>query len=355
MKVPLIRSLFGPKPVSGALSIVNRAQYFRLLGFAIDSMVTNLTQGVNTLARYGLRDTLTGYIKLASDPKTWAMVKDEQLTKEFESFVQGPSDVWTKGLSWLEKGALKPFSVAEFVNRGAAFAAGIESARRKGLSFEESIRIGRGKVSDLLIEHKGAEGRKAFYSSEALEHARSGVLRTQFGYSPTEASPMFSTPTGRALLQFWTYPTQQGAVFWDNVVRAPLPSYRGAKTARQAMSEAPFLRHLALLGMMTFGAQQIAQLFGLDVRNVFSFWGIFPQGFGPNAEFVHDLWGTATGDWASRQRIKQDYGHAIPIRGPRKFIKYGPAGLLPVRPYEPPGSRSVNRDVRRAVDRGVSQ
>lgn len=337
LNVPILWRLFKPSLVSRATRSLSQIQYVRLLGFAVDSALTNVSQGVNTAAEYGLRDTFVGYLRLA-DPRLWKELHQEKLLGEFRQIFSGPVAPWEHPLNVIEKAALFPFSIAEFINRGAAFAAGLQSARRLGLSFERAQQVGMGKVSDYLLENPvkkhgvfdrflGApEAAGAFSTSLALTHARAGVLRTQFGYSAAESSPVMRTPIARFAYQFWNYPTRQAAFLFG-----------GAANAMRSGEHMQFARFLALLGATVTAPMWGPALTGQDLKGFWSVWSLFPRDFGPNAKLAYYLFKSIPpfeDKDAQRQLQRQLYLKGGGFRFFDKVARYGDSAVLPFRPIE---------------------
>jgi hypothetical protein len=323
LRIPIIRGLFRGRAATRLTTGLLRLQYFRLLGLSIRSTVTNLTQGMNTLAQTGLRNTMTGYLRLMTDPKLWKQMGEEHLMQEFKGFYVGTEPFFAKPLSQVEQLFLRPFQWAEFVNRGAAFAAGMAEGKRAGMSSEMSIRLGHGEVRRYLSRVRPDETQRAFYTSAQLEHARRTVLQTQFGYNPVESSPMFGTPSGRLLFQFWNFPTQHASFFLDGLA------------AREKLFTLPWFRMLALLGFTVYGGKTLANQFGWDVSNLWSFWGVAPSGFGPNYQAAMDLWAASGGDVQAQRKLPRH----IRLRAWDLVDKPFPHSVLPGKPLKKPSGR----------------
>lgn len=344
LNVPVLWRLFKPNLATRSISALTRIQYFRLLGLAVDSALTNITQGVNTLAQFGLRDTLKGYVRLL-DPRFWKELHQEKLLGEYKQMFTGPIAPWEHPLNVIERVALSPFTFAEFVNRGAAFAAGLSAAKRSGMSFERSQQMGLGAVSRYLMQNPvtpsgildrmfGApEASKIFYTSPGLTSARGGVLKTQFGYSPAESAPTLRTPSGRFLFQFWNYPTRQSAMIW-----------RGMQSGMQDGEYLQFARFLALLG-----ATVTAPLLYPPLKNLWSIWSLWPRDFGPNATMSYLLWQAITGDKdAPRKLERQLYLKGGGLRFFDKIARHGEEAVLPFTPpVQTPSRARPSRHVER--------
>jgi len=385
-----LRWLFKPRLATRMSAAANRYSYFRLLGFALDSMFTNLTQAGLTFAKYGLLHTSAGYAMMPvavmdgalskvwlTKGNAWNRMADAQLMSEFKSFFGGPQSfmkdpagIVRHPLKRLEQIALSPFTFGEFVNRGAAFMAGLSKAKALGLSFERSWDLGTANVNKFIAEHAPqaeARGRKV---SPAEKYAREGVIETQFGYSPVESAPVFGKPGGRVMFQFHSYPTQAGTLFYDYTIRNMMRE-GGQRDAAVA------LRTMAILGLYAGGgAYLLDKYFGIDARNLFSVRGWVPMSLGPNATLALDAGNALRGDWTSRAKLKQDYGKT-PIEWviPRAVKKA--TGLthkslegespyyrvLPLRPSRDPpvtpgrvrGERGGSRGGGRGETRGASR
>lgn len=297
------RWAFKPNLFTRGSTALTRLQYVRLLGLAFDSAVLNLLQGANTFATLGLRNSLRGYGRYLFAPDFRRAVAQARLMDEFRPFFSGPTDVTRLALTRIEKAILSPFTLAERVNRGAAFAAGLAEAKARGLEFKRGLRFANLRVSRFLLERDADKAQIVSYSSEAIEHARARVVETQFGYSPVESAPILGHPGGRAALQFWSFPTQQLALFYDGVAGAARRHEHGR-----------VIRTLALLGW-TFGfGQFVANRFGLDVTNIWSPFGIIPRSLGPNVQLARKLWDYLPVGVAKAQRT---VGMAPPAVGAR--------------------------------------
>jgi hypothetical protein len=333
MRTPVLWRLFKPSLATRFSTSVTKIQYLRLLGLAFDSALTNVTQGVNTIAKYGLVDAFRGYMKLL-DPRFAKTLYHEHLLREFEGFFAGPMPFYGKAMNLTERALLSPFTFAEFVNRGAAFAAGLQRAKRLGLSTEKAVQLGNAAISTYLsrvqLENRGATGmawklfgkptaKDIFYTSEAANFARSGVIETQFGYSPVESPPAVGTPGGRLLLQFMSYPTQQAAFLAD-----------GLLSSRKNRDTLGFMRYLALLGGVAFGFNALAKMVGWDLQNQFSIRGLMPGWPAPNVKFAFDLYNAMRGRPEAQRELKKD----VEFRWPEKAMKYGGSAFLPGRPVE---------------------
>jgi hypothetical protein len=389
--LPVIRRLFRPAPAARLSMMVNRYQYYRLLGFALDSALTNFTQGVNSWAMFGFTPTVGGYARLFGNPKNlWWLVKGTvpgvqrvrnlamreaqdpgvlkfkgkahgyQPLPEFAEMFTGvnPLRAITQApLMLVERLALSPFTAIEYVNRGAAYLSALSEAKSKGLSFEKAVKLGEARESEFIKKYFPEHFRDTFYVSEAEWHARARVLETQFGYSKAESSPVLGTPLGRVGLQFFSYPTQQAAMFADG-----MKGKFGESRMRQ-------LRFMALFGMMVAGGNEaLERMFGVDVSNLWSIRGIVPRGPGPNILALWWLWSGVMGDEANMQKLTREYGTPasseldVPLSGlwvPRGIRKatgithktlgdpgFGgepgidPFRLLPARPVEDEGRKT---------------
>lgn len=359
MNVPVLWRLFKPNLPTRAAQTLTKIQYLRLLGFAADSALTNLTQGVNTFVKFGALRTMQGYLRLM-DPRFWKRLHEEHLLREFQSFFAGPSPPWAHPLNIIERVALSPFTMAEFVNRGAAFAAGLEDARARGLSDTDAIKLGLGTVSDYLSSQKPTSRRfrehpagatadfafgppsaaDTFYTTPAALEARKNVIETQFGYSPVESAPALGSATGRLAFQFWSYPLQQSAFLFDSI----------ASGIRQG-KYAPAMRALALLGA-TVTAPWWDDLFGVDMHNFWSIWSLFPQDFGPTAKQVYLLWRASAGDPEAPRELKREaYPEGYGFRFVSKARRYGPGAVLPI--YTPAEGGGLSRPGHARVAHGV--
>jgi hypothetical protein len=330
LNVPIVRALFKgahwaakkaarPKAATRWTSALNRYQYYRLLALALDSAASNAAQGVNTWSYFSGGPTAVGYARLISQspqvlarkliPGAKRFVKEPRfqrahLMQEFEQFLTGPRPFYAQGLRPFESLLLTPFRMIEALNRGAAFEAGMYRAKKLGLSKKRSVRLGKGEPSRFIADADPETYRDVFYTSEAEWFAKKGVIETQFGYSPAESAPLFSTPTGRLFLQFWNFPTQQSAFMLDGIQGKLKHSTNPAEKAGWSR-----MRFLMLAGWMYAVASPLMEwMYGLDVKNLWSIRGVMPRGPGPNIQLALYLGQAMGGDWAAKQKLQQDYG-----------------------------------------------
>lgn len=142
----LIGYRFGQRPTAVISGTLRRMVYRGALGLNINSAVKNLTQGVNTFAKLGARDTLTGYIKLLKPGVSKELVESGILR---ESFIQDRTLSATKQmLQKIDKGLFAMFQLAEKVNRGSAYFGAKNKALRKGLNEVEAMNFAKKMVRD---------------------------------------------------------------------------------------------------------------------------------------------------------------------------------------------------------------
>lgn len=215
---------WSPRTQRKAAQMITAGFYRTLIGAALDTGVKNLTQGINTLAEFGLAPTLKGYAELltASGRK---VAKDARLLEDYEPLLYG-------GELKLGRGALKkfddvvlsgPMRFAEFVNRGASYHAAMDVALKGGMAVED-----------------------------AHVYALEMVRKLQFAYGKTHISPHVQSALVRPLFQFTSYPIKQAELM-----------YRWATEGPEGQMK--LLRYLATTGALVMGGKYE----DLDMSGVF--------------------------------------------------------------------------------------
>lgn len=170
---------FGQRPINKISRVMRQITFRGMLGGNIGSALRNLSQGVNTFAKLGTRDTALGYIKLLSNGTK--ELKAEGIL--VDNFVQDRAlNATKKTLEKLDKTLFVFFDAAEKINRGAAY----YGAKTK------YIRQGKTEI-------------------QAIALAKQVVRDTQFLYGPidTPVSNLLSSDIGKLVTQFLTYPVKQ--------------------------------------------------------------------------------------------------------------------------------------------------
>ncbi len=142
----LVGYKFGQRPTAVISGTLRRMIYRGSLGGNISSAIRNLTQGVNTFAKLGTRDTLNGYIKLMNPGMSKELTESGILK---ESFIQDRTLSSTKQLlQKVDKGLFAMFELAEKINRGSAYFGAKAKALRGGASEQVAIDYAKKMVRD---------------------------------------------------------------------------------------------------------------------------------------------------------------------------------------------------------------
>lgn len=215
---------WSPRTQRKAAQVITAGFYRTLIGAALDTGVKNLTQGINTLAEFGLAPTLKGYAELLTSSGR-KVAKDARLLEDYEPLLYG-------GELKLGRGVLKkfddvvlsgPMRFAEFVNRGASYHAAMDVAIKGGMAVEDAHVF-------------------------ALEMVR----KLQFAYGKTHISPHVQSALVRPLFQFTSYPIKQAELM-----------YRWATEGPEGQKK--LLRYLATTGALVMGGKYE----DLDLSGVF--------------------------------------------------------------------------------------
>jgi hypothetical protein len=168
----------GQRPVNRIAGVMRRVTYRGMLGGNIGSALRNISQGVNTYATLGERDTILGYAKLFSKENIQEL-KDQGIFAN--NFIQDRSiNATRKMVEKADKGLWLLFDTAEKINRGSAYLGGKTKALRQGKS-----------------------------EQEAIDYAKSIVRKTQFNYDPVDTPVTMSSDIVKTLMQFQTYTVKQ--------------------------------------------------------------------------------------------------------------------------------------------------
>lgn len=141
---------FGQRPTAYISGTLRKMVYRGALGLNINSAVKNLTQGVNTFAKLGVRDTLMGYTNLLK-PGMGKELEESGILRA--GFIQDRTLSATKQmLQRADKGLFAMFELAEKINRGSAYFGAKASAVRKGLSEEQAVKFAKETVRDTQFQ-----------------------------------------------------------------------------------------------------------------------------------------------------------------------------------------------------------
>jgi len=198
-KASLLRIL-EPSRLSMDLSFM---YYIRMLGFAIDSSVRNLSQTLlTTLPTVGPKNLAIGYLQLLTKEGRHT-IHEDAVMREYEKLIQEyvrplvGKESLDKVLNLTSSILMTPFKMAEYVNRGASYLAAIEYQRRGGAlptkSLQAAFDISNQSVSNFakLIE-----------------------LHTQYEYGTFGNSPYLQNPIYRGLFPFTSFPLKT-IEFWS--------------------------------------------------------------------------------------------------------------------------------------------
>lgn len=177
-----IKQLFGyragQRPVARISQFMRRMTYRAFLGGNLGSALRNLSQGINTYAVLGERDTALGYMKLFSAENRKELAEQGIFAN---NFIQDRTiNATRKLIEKADKGLWVFFDTAEKINRGSAYLGAKTKALRQGMA-----------------------------EQEAIDYAKSIVRKTQFNYDPVDTPVALSSDIVKTLLQFQTYTVKQ--------------------------------------------------------------------------------------------------------------------------------------------------
>jgi len=140
---------FGQRPTTVLTQKFRQIIYRGTLGLNFGSALRNLTQGVNTYARLGEKNTVLGYVDLMRKG-TQELLDNGVL---FDNLIQDRSFSLTqKVLERTDKGLFAMFDTVEKINRGSAYYGGKRQAIEKGLSITEAINYAKQVVRDTQFQ-----------------------------------------------------------------------------------------------------------------------------------------------------------------------------------------------------------
>ncbi len=177
-----IKQLFGyragQRPVARISQFMRRMTYRAFLGGNLGSALRNLSQGINTYAVLGERDTALGYMKLFSAENRKELAEQGIFAN---NFIQDRTiNATRKLIEKADKGLWVFFDTAEKINRGSAYLGAKTKALRQGMA-----------------------------EQEAIDYAKSIVRKTQFNYDSVDTPVALSSDIVKTLLQFQTYTVKQ--------------------------------------------------------------------------------------------------------------------------------------------------
>jgi hypothetical protein len=168
----------GQRPTTRALKIFRQFTFRGMLGLNPASALRNLSQGANTFAVLGSKNTTLGYLGLFKKGATAELEREGVLNA---GFVQDRAlTAGKKVLENFDKTLFYMFETAEKINRGAAYFGAKAEA------------ISQGKTE-----------------AEAIKYAKEIVRKTQFSFDVIDTPVGMSSDIVKTLLQFQTFTTKQ--------------------------------------------------------------------------------------------------------------------------------------------------
>lgn len=182
-QTPGLRSMGkGVRPIMNLTRKIRNVFYRGTLGLNISSALRNLSQGANTYAKLGEKYTVVGYTKLFArlltrnldDLKEYGILEDELVQDK-------KLGVYKSILQKVDPILYAQFSLAEKINRGAAFYGAKSKAIAKGLSEAEAIKYGQRMVRE-----------------------------TQFAFGAVDSPTVLSSDIAKTVGQLQSYNLKQG-------------------------------------------------------------------------------------------------------------------------------------------------
>lgn len=172
-----VKNRLGARPVKQVVNSATGTVYRAALGLNLGSALKNLTQGVNTLAEIGPKNTMLGYTRLLKNGTKELIdngVIDDMLIADYrrtpiKNAIQRMDNV----LFWM-------FEMAEKINRGSAYYGAKAQAMARGIP-----------------------------EAQAIEYAKSIVRKTQFAYGKLDTPLGLQNSLGKVAFQFSTFPIKQ--------------------------------------------------------------------------------------------------------------------------------------------------
>jgi SOS response regulatory protein OraA/RecX len=162
-----------------AASYITNFEWIRALGLNPRSALVNYTQRINTLSKYGIKNSVEAEKMMLFDKeRAKALFEESGIAREIPQVLRETSKQDIAGTA--EQVASYLFSKVEYGNRQHAYLTGYLDALKKGLTEVEAKKAG-------------------------LE----AVHETQFRYGRLGMPKMFWSPAGRVAFQFTSYPLKQ--------------------------------------------------------------------------------------------------------------------------------------------------
>jgi hypothetical protein len=184
--------------------------YRGVLGANVSAAVNNLTQSVNTMAKAGVMPTMRGVMRMMTKQGR-AEARAAGLSTEWARIFEGGINKFD------EKFLFKMFEKAETINRGIAFHAGSDAARRRLL--KQGLRAG--DDLDFRVLHEGIEMSNS----------------TQFLYDELARNPSFRTTLGRQVGILTSFPIKQAQFLAQDLTKPQLVKYFAITGAAQLVTE----------------------------------------------------------------------------------------------------------------------
>jgi len=169
---------FGQRPVTSILKMFRQATFRGMLGLNPASALRNLSQGANTFAVLGSKNTALGYLKLFNKGAGAELEREGVLNA---GFVQDRAlSAGKKAIENFDKTLFYMFSTAEKINRGSAYFGAKTEAMAQGKT-----------------------------EAEAIKYAKEIVRKTQFSFDVVDTPVGMSSDIMKTLFQFQTFTTKQ--------------------------------------------------------------------------------------------------------------------------------------------------
>lgn len=284
--------------LQAAVTLFRSGFYRGALG--IDSALTNATQVLNNWAQHGkVIGPIFKHAQAFSDLKARGIIGQftDMALEDFPT--RERSALLDKILRWDQTAtrvALAPHSMTEMMNRGAAFAIGMEEAAARGMSPKEmlvsSYTRGTGIVPPLML-------------SEQVQHAVFRVIpQTQFGMTPTQMAPALRGVLGRISSILVTYPTQQAAFEIRGLVQGVkgVRAHMAGKSLSDGFADAVaagdagrLARFLTLTGLFTTLPYIMYEVFGYGVNDTWGMKSVLDLTMNPFWKMIRNGYAAITG------------------------------------------------------------
>ncbi len=169
---------FGQRPTMTLTQTLRKWTYRSMLGLNVGSALRNISQGVNTFAKLGAKDTMLGYAKLFSSAHRKELLESGILNN---SFIQDRAlSANKKIMEKIDKGLFVFFEQAEKINRGAAYFGAKGKAIKMGMN-----------------------------EADAIEYAKKIVRDTQFAFGAVDTPVAMQSDLVKTITQFQSFTLKQ--------------------------------------------------------------------------------------------------------------------------------------------------